>query len=351
MSRQRAVLLVVVVIVLSLPILEELLGAFSGGRSAEDIAGSSYSTGPDGVRAWSELLALQGRAVARAREQFDRRAPDPTDVIVEVDIASSRAENAALARHLEAGGRIVLVGPHAASAASALTASRLAWSPEGPLTSRRRGAAPEPESATVEIISGDGTGSWRPPPSEPWRVLFGDDRAASVVVANVERGRVVAIADPSIVTNRRLAVAGNAALAIGVTGTAGRVVFAEAGHGFGPSGGVGALPPRWRIGLALGGFATAIWMWSRAKRFGAPDLQPAPSGPSRVLYVESLAASLARTRDRAVAAEPLRVWVDDESRRMGRTADVDAVLSHPTVDDHDLIALAAAAADQTGRHP
>jgi hypothetical protein len=118
----------------------------------------------------------------------------------------------------------------------------------------------------------------------------------------VGAGRVVLLASASPLRNGYLGDADNAAFALDLAGGPGRaVVFDEYAHGYG-SGGIDALPSRWKWALLLAGLAALVWMWSAARRFGPPQDAERPVAPARVGYVDGLATVLAATDARFVGA-------------------------------------------------
>src|SRR5205823_840298 len=100
---------------------------------------------------------------------------------------------------------------------------------------------------------------------------------------------------------------------------------------------------------ALAALGVLTFMLARVRRLGPPEAEERPLDPPRREYVEALAATLARTRDRAEALEPVRSELrrriavraglrpnapDDElaaaARRLGLAADeVEAVVHAP----------------------
>jgi hypothetical protein len=140
-----------------------------------------------------------------------------------------------------------------------------------------------------------------------------------VTVANVGAGRAVLLADASPLQNRLLDQADNAALGLALAGPPGRrVVFAESVHGYGRATGLAALPERWKwalIGLLL---AAIAWVASRIRRLGPAEEETRALPPPRRAYVDAVAATLARTRTPAIAAERVKAAARSEvARRAG----------------------------------
>ena len=88
-------------------------------------------------------------------------------------------------------------------------------------------------------------------------------------------------------------------------------------HGYGPARGLAALPARfgWAlIGLAL---AALVFMVARGRRLGPPEPERRDLPPPRRAYVDALAATMARGRDREEAVAPVRA---EARRRLARRA-------------------------------
>ena len=184
---------------------------------------------------------------------------------------------------------------------------------DGPpvLTSRGvRSAGPvgEPPASEVDglrTVRAGQLGSWHDPGGLA-PILAGDAGRVIAVAGDVERGRVVAVADPSPVQNALLAVDDDAALALGLAGGRRMVLFAEGAHGYGQGEGLAALPRRWRLTLAGLGLAAAIWLVARSRRLGPPEDETRALAPPRWAYVDAVTGTLARTRRPHEAVEPVR---------------------------------------------
>jgi hypothetical protein len=202
---------------------------------------SSYATSPSGVAGWDELLAREGHRVTQLR---------------------------------------------------------------GPVT-----ATSLPADATFVVLEGSGSGAGGVPTSGAAAALvsrFVADGGWLVVtgqrarVSTAGRGRIEVLSNPDFLENRELGDGDHALRALALAGPAGReVVFDEAIHGYGPAIGLAALPTRWWVAIALLALAAAGLILSRWVRLGGAE-PVAPEPPSsRRAYVSAMAATLARTRDRA----------------------------------------------------
>lgn len=264
-----------------------------GGKRPGGPPSSSYATADDGLAAYAELLADHGHRVHRLRVPLDEAPLDPRETLVLADPDDLRVEESdAVATFVASGGRLVAAGARTNPVLRRLLGGDLEWSGAG--IRRARAIVPVPEVAAVDEVRAAGHGSWRDT-AAGLPVLAGDGHVLAVV-ADVDRGRVVALADSSPLQNALLAEAGNAAFGIAVAGGRGRPVrFAESVHGYGEAGGVSALPDRWVFAAFVAFCAVVVWMWSRGRRFGPPDEPVRELSPPRRAYVDAMAAVLART--------------------------------------------------------
>jgi hypothetical protein len=304
-----AIVAAVVVVNLGVSALNSITGGGPGGP-----ASSSYATSADGLAAYADLLAAQGVAVTRLRVPIERARLAPGSTVVIVDDPVSSDELAGLRQLLSAGGRVVLAGELAAPVLNHLLAKPVRWIPTGETVGHP--AEGQTDLQGVRTVHLDGEGSWAEAGSA--RPLLDGGSRFLAIGADVGPGRVVALADPSPLRNRLLAEADNAALAVDLASPSGRpVAFAEYGHGYGQRSGFGALPGPWQHALELALLAVVFAMWAKGKRLGPPERAGFDLPPARVVYVEAVAASLARTGDRHAAVAPLRA--EARARLLART--------------------------------
>jgi hypothetical protein len=333
--------------------LDRVLGGGPSGPSS-----SSYATSSGGLAAYADLLGAQGTAVTRLRTPIDKAHLEPGSTLVVVDTQLPPEEQATVEDFVRQGGRLVAAGATTDGVVASLADARARWSDQGAEVLHPVGS--QPEIAGVRRVEGAGEGSWSFVENGELSgggntVVFADD---------VDAGRVVAIADPSILSNDFLDRADNAAFAIAAAGPRNRpVVFAEYGHGYGHSSGLGAIPSRWQAMLIIATLAAVVAMWARGKRLGPADRDDTVRPPPRVAYVEAVAATIARAGDREEGVRPVRAEaralvlaraglpadaVDDEVRRAGvatgvPAATVEAVL-RPAMNDDDVVAVGRALA-------
>ena len=295
MSSRGWVLLVVVLAAIV------AINVFGGSdRRPQGPASSSYATAPAGVAAYAELLGRSGYRVRRTRSSPEEEAPDARDTLVLLDPGRlTGAETRALARFAERGGRLVAGGRGTSDLAAALRSGVSAsaggpdrWTPGAPLPGVREVQTAGDRS--FEIFD-------RALP------LLVADGAATLVALRPGRGEVLLLADASPLQNRLLAAADNARLGLALAGPkARRVVFVESVHGYDEQTGLAALPSRWKAALVLAAIAALLLMLARARRLGDPEPAARTLDPARREHVAAVAASLARTSDRAATAGALR---------------------------------------------
>ncbi len=297
----------------------------SGGATVPGPGGSSYVTTTSGWAAYHDLLADGGHPVSRLEAPVRLGTLDPasTLVIAQPDSFALDARQADLiAAFLLDGGRLVLAST---SFFGDLSTSLVdpppvfGGIPPGSVTglqvAEARGIG---EVATSGLYAWSDTGGALP--------LVGENGLAVVAAAPVGEGRLILIADPAILSNGLIGEADNAALGVVLAGEDGRpVVFNEFVHGYGGDSLISALPDRWGTTLLLGAVAVLGWMWAIGARFVPAEPEQRAFPPSRGLYMDALAASIARSPDGP--ADGLREAVER---------------SGTAVDNTDPVALAAA---------
>jgi hypothetical protein len=283
-----------------------LLAGFLGGLGpAGGPSSSSFSSDRGGVAAYVQLLGEYGHQVIQLRSAPALAHVSSGSTVIVADPAGmGPAEETALAAFVRAGGHLVAMGGASQALLRRVLGDKAApsWVPRGQMRARAIGSAPE--VASVQMVDTAGQGSWTR--TGATHVLVTEKGSALVTAANLGAGRVIAVADSSVVQNGMLASADNAQLAVDLVGGPGRpVVFDEADHGFG-GGGLGALPASWRAALAIALAASVCWAWSTGSRNGPPERAERDLDPPRGRHLESLGVALAGTRDQRAAVEPVR---------------------------------------------
>jgi Domain of unknown function (DUF4350) len=294
-------------------VLDALYGGGASGRPS-----SSYATAGQGTAAWARLLERFDHPVIRLREPPSQAdiMPDSTLIVLgPTDV--SEADVQALRDFVDNGGRLVIGGRGEQPWLEGLVESAPRWSPEGQTTVGAVPGASEVEG--IGTVNAAGIGSWEDDgDAEP--LLGEDEPIASAVDAGT--GRIVFLADPSLVDNDHLSSADNAAFALAIVGEGDEpVAFAEIFHGYGERSGVGAIPSRVKwvfAGLALGGL---LWILARIRRLGPPEQSVRRQPPARLAYVEAVASGMARSKQRAEALEPLRERAVEIMERRGLVSD------------------------------
>jgi hypothetical protein len=269
--------------------------------SPEGPRSSSFATAPAGLAAWAELAERSGREVRvlRARAS-DASLPDGGTVVLLDPDEFTRGQASALRRFAEHGGRVIAGGLDPDVWLGGLGATP-AWAEGGAgpahvvVPSRVTGAAADIRTA--------GEGHWRT--GRDALPIVGGADGPIVLLRRVGAGEIALVADPSPLQNRLLDEGDNAALALALAGD-GPLTFLEGPHGYGNATGLAALPDRFQWALVLLGLSAIVLIVARWPRLGPPDAEDEPLFPPRRAYVDALAATLARTRDRAAAIEAVR---------------------------------------------
>jgi hypothetical protein len=319
-----------------------LLGQDPGGP-----ASSAFGTAENGIGALADLAEAEGAQVERLRAPLDQLAlhAGPTEgvTLVVAAPASFAPEEAAEAeRFVRAGGRLVTTGRPEPFGD---LLGELEWSSGGPRQAQP--VVPLPETDGVGEVETGRSGSWRSYGS--WLPVLAGGGEVIAVTTQVGAGEILAIADPAVLWNDRLAERDNAAFGLAALGAGGgqrnAVLFAEAAHGYGPGGGIRLAPAAWKWSAAFVLGVALVFLWSAASRFGPPDLPERSLAPPRHRYAESLATTLVRTGDRDAGTAPLRARAE---RLAARTAVGSAAAAPPPLtvpdDDEQLIELGRLAA-------
>ena len=281
---------------------------------------SSYATAPEGLAAYFDLLARAGHPVDRIRDDLTKARLDPAATVVVLDPrALDPVGIDALRTFVSHGGRLVAGG--AEDRSWLLLDETPAWTAGGP---KRSGVlAPVPELAGVSSVASAGNGSWESA-GDALPVLGAGGRTLAVV-ATLGRGRIALLADASPLQNRLLGQADDAAFGLALAGPRSRPVdFVESVHGYGRASGLRAIPTSWR--WALGGLVLAalVLVWARGRRLGPPERGARDLPPPRRVYVDSVAALLARSKRPQQAVGPVQASVRDRIREAARLpADAD----------------------------
>ena len=300
-----AVRVVIVLVVLVIVVNVALSLLDSSTRGADDTAprSSSLSTGRDGLAAYAELLRRNGHDTEARRGRMTQAALVTADTLVVLDpVGFDHDEERTARRFVARGGHLLAGGAGATGLLAAVLADPPAWSAAGVRNAAPVGGARE--IVGLRSVRTAGEGSW----SEPGGTtpIMGDDSRVLATAANVGRGRVVALADPSPLQNRLLASADNAGFGLAAAGDGRAVVFAEGAHGYGEASGLGAIPGRWQAALVGLTLAALLGLVAAGRRLGPPEEADRPLPPPRREYVDAVAVSLARTNQPAQALGPLQ---------------------------------------------
>jgi hypothetical protein len=230
---------------------------------------SSLATAPRGFAAWAELAQRNGVGVVALRDPLRRARLPAGGTVIALDVPRlPRADALALRAYAQHGGHVLAGGTRPQRWLDVFDAA-LAW----------RGSGPRSVTVGDRRVRAAGRGSWT-----PGGLL-------------VRRGGVALLADSSPLQNARLADADNAAFALDLAGR-GPLIFAESAHGYGAARGLAALPGRAKGALVILLVAALALMLARGRRFGPVEADARELPPPRVAYVDALAATLARTRER-----------------------------------------------------
>jgi hypothetical protein len=298
---------VVVGAIVLLNLLAQGLDRAVGGSDPTGVPGSSYATADGGLAAYTSLLARYDHPIERTRGPLATQALDPRSTIFVVQPTElTRDDTDALLEFVSEGGRLVVGGTEPFYMRD-LRDHPPTWSSDN--TTYWSNA--DPALGPARNILTAGGGSFSDPGSG--RVVVGQPENSLVTVDRVGRGEIYFLADSSVLSNGYLGEADNASFALALAGAPGRpVAFAEGVHGYGRERGWRAIPHQWKIALLFLAIAAIVYVWSRARRFGAPDRNARTLPPPRSDYVRALATTLERTHDSAHALAPAQAWAREQ---------------------------------------
>jgi hypothetical protein len=271
-------------------------------QKAQGPAGSSYAYGVYGTSAYATLLQRSGHDVVRLRDRPRDLNLDPrlTVVMLWPDLVN-RADAAELRHFVSHGGRLVAADTSPGAWLGDVVRDPPRWA-DAALGSTRP-LAPLPETSGVSALAPGFEGRFVSAGSTAPAV--GTSSALLATVARVGAGRAILLADAAPLVNGRLARRDDARFALDIAGPGRPVAFLESVHGYGRASGWGALPGRFRGGLALLGLAGAVLVLARGRRLGPAQPQGRALAPARSAYAEGLAGVLVHSGPVADAIAPV----------------------------------------------
>ncbi|HZQ26875.1 MAG TPA: DUF4350 domain-containing protein [Acidimicrobiales bacterium] len=331
--------------VVAVDLLLEVLFQATGGSGPGGPTSSSFATAPDGMAAYAELLSRAGHAVTRLRQRLDTADLPADGTVIVAGTPLTNAETDTVRRFVDGGGHLLAAGPETSASLRRLLGTDVTWGPR-PLDVAHP-LVPVPEVGGVSTVRTAGGGVWSG--AAGTLPVLGDGDHALAGVATIGAGRVLLLADPSPLQNRLLDRADNAAFGLAAVGPGNAaVVFAEAGHGFHRTQGLGALPRNWKVALLVGALATVVWMWAAGRRLGPAQEDARPLAPPRRAYVDAVAATLAKTGQPAAALEPLRAATLGLLTRRAGGRDVRAAAAELGLASDEIAAVLNPGADEDG---
>lgn len=268
---------------------------------------SPSNPAPGGARALAQVLRSQGVEIVEPADLDAAIEAAPGATLLLHD-PTGRLDDAGLGRLAESGAaRIVLLDPSDATAAalapgvtpSGATAGSADADCSDPLVERAETITGQ---SRLYRVSGDAEGCWADGPAD-FRVVFADE------------GRIAVVGTTGAFSNEQIALAGNAAFALGILGEHERLVWyrptlADAGGTAPPS--LGSLSPAWVVPLTVLGVivfvAAAIW---RGRRMGPLVVESLPAVVRADETMRGRARLYARAGARVRAADALRLGTLD----------------------------------------
>ena len=312
------VAIIVIGAVIALNLIARFVTDSTGGGSPSGRQSSAYGTQNDGLAAYADLLRTEGHPVVRTRGAVESTDFDPATTVVVLDPDTlSRDDAGVLLTFVVNGGRLV-TGGQTPRYFTALRDNPPQWAAGG----AQHWNTVAPALAPIQRVESVGNGAFVA--SGTSTPIVGDRAEALVTEERVGRGTIDFVADASVLQNRLLGTADNAALGLALAGEPGRtIVFPEAVHGYGAASGLRAIPTDWKWALAGLTLAGLVLMWARGRRLGPPEDTSRPLPPPRAAYVDAVGSTLMRTNrpDDALRAVADRVRAEVESRASAGTLD------------------------------
>jgi hypothetical protein len=262
----------------------------------------SNASSPTGLAGYATLLQIAGHHTSTASVGPAGAALDPADSAVM--LGSPRlgaADISALRRFVIAGGELITHGP--AGWLAALIPSPPRWAQGGQPVANA--LVPVPEDTGVSQIRTTSAGVWTSAGSA--LPVVGNSAGSVLVLATLGSGRIALLSDPSPLQNQLLASSDDAALGLALAGPASRpIVFIVPIAGTSTSGGLAALPLRWK--WLLGGLVLAALalIAARFRRLGDAAPRPPAPLPPRLAHVQALGAAIGRAADAETIATRTR---------------------------------------------
>jgi hypothetical protein len=292
--------------------------------------GSVFNSEPEGLAVLYRYLEELGMPVATLHS-FDE-LPAGGTIVVAADHPFVRsptvAEGVRLSEWVEAGGRVVLVGPMARDVLS----GAVVGGGTGPMVPDLLVLEPRLPSAYTDGVEGVLVGRERLlAENASWATHLGDG-AGQVMMARAHgEGEIVWLAGILPLSNRGIAEEDNARFATLLTASEGPVYFDEYHHGFVSGGGIWQrLRAGGRAASVLVIVALGLMLFALAQRFGRA-IEPAPIATARTgAHITSLAELYRKAGARpdalATLEEGLRLALVRRygSEKAGRAANVAA---------------------------
>jgi hypothetical protein len=262
----------------------------------------SNASSPTGLAGYATLLQIAGHRTSTASVGPAGADLHPNDTAVMLGGPQlDAADISALRAFVSAGGELITSGP--ATWLGALIPSPPSWAHGGrPVASA---LVPVPEDDGVSQIRTASNGIWTSAGSA--LPVLGDSPGSALVLATLGSGRIALLADPTPLQNQLLASADNAALGLSLAGPSSRpIVFIAPIAGTPASGGLAALPLRWK--WLLGGLVLAALalIAARFRRLGDAAPRPPAPLPPRLAHVQALGAAIGRSSDADTVAARVR---------------------------------------------
>lgn len=350
-TRRLLIWLGVAVVVLNLTVWG--LSQLGPGGAVSGPDGSTYVTTGSGAAALEGMLERLDIPTARSRVTLDEAtlASDASLVMIDVgDADFTTAELNSVDAFLRGGGRLVVAGRSAMPERLVEDAPR--WRAAGSGTGTLSGDLVDTD--TGELTLG-GLGSLETGAADQV-FLTGDGDLVVGTWRSVGEGTLIWLADSFPLHNQGIGVGDAAVVVVDLLGGGSPVLFDEYRHGYADGAGLwAALPPGWRVTLALAGVTTVLAVVAYGRRTVPIHEVERRLAPGRERYLDAVAGILSRSGSTEESLEVIRAEARHRLEGDGRdprdtakaagldVAEIDALLGDGSGHDTLLIADAALA--------
>jgi hypothetical protein len=288
----------------------------------ETLRRTTYSASAGGYKALFLWLRDLGVPIRRWEKPLTRLPHDSSVLLMaEPETPLTTMEQRSVKRWVRAGGTLILVASPFRGPMETFGLKAKTLSPRELYADEKQGLLFQPGPYTRGVRRIAHKMPWRISAFPPEGVIHASDPQGGILMALAEgKGRVLALADPGLFSNRSLREGDHSRLAMNLLLShlaGGALLVDEYHHGYGRATSVlthfGRSPAV--LPVAQGLLVLALLGWARSRRFGPPRPLLKREYRSSMEYVTALANLFWRYKASVHALEALSRWVEDEADR------------------------------------